>query len=334
MIDLRRFIDHAEAVVTSHRMDQAGAYRRWLWPDAEGRDLGLNPYGCADAANILYTIGRFPSDPAERASWIEVLRSLQDPGTGLFHEPTHHPIHTTAHCVAALELFDARPKHALTGLHDLRDHATLRAFLSGLAWRTDPWRESHRGAGFFAALAITGEVDLAWQDAYFDWLWENTDPATGLFGGTDLPRVEHSGVATMIPHMAGTFHYLFNMEWARRPLRHPARLIDSCLEMLEEDRFPLGRRISFAEIDWFFCVNRALRQSGHRRDECLAGIRRLGDLLAAFALPLDPNTDDGLNDLHLLFGHLCAWAELQQAVPGLVRTDRPLKLVLDRRPFI
>jgi len=25
---------------------------------------------------------------------------------------------------------------------------------------------------------------------------------------------------------------------------------------------------------------------------------------------------------------------LQQAVPGLLRTERPLKLILDRRPFI
>jgi hypothetical protein len=27
-------------------------------------------------------------------------------------------------------------------------------------------------------------------------------------------------------------------------------------------------------------------------------------------------------------------AELQQALPGLIRTERPLRLVLDRRPFI
>ena len=36
-------------------------------------DLGENPYGCADAANILYTVGRFPGDARERqasaAAW-------------------------------------------------------------------------------------------------------------------------------------------------------------------------------------------------------------------------------------------------------------------------
>ena len=39
-------------------------------------------------------------------------------------------------------------------------------------------------------------------------------------------------------------------------------------------------------------------------------------------------------DLHLLFGMVCCLAELQQALPGTFRTQRPLRLVLDRRPFI
>jgi hypothetical protein len=40
------------------------------------------------------------------------------------------------------------------------------------------------------------------------------------------------------------------------------------------------------------------------------------------------------DDLHALNGTMSAFAELQQAVPGLLRTERPLKLILDRRPFI
>ena len=60
-----------------------------------------------DAANILL-IGSFPQDPQERCSWISIIRGLQDEESGMFREPTHHEIHTTAHCIAALELFDAR----------------------------------------------------------------------------------------------------------------------------------------------------------------------------------------------------------------------------------
>jgi hypothetical protein len=210
----------------------------------------------------------------------------------------------------------------------------MRRFLAGLDWRGAPWRESHRGAGLFAALAIVETVDLDWQDAYFGWLADHTDPATGLIGGTELKPVTHAGTTSMVPHMAGTFHYLFNMQWARRPSRYPDRLIDSCLAMLDAGTYPLGRHVSFAEIDWFFCLNRSLRQTPHRFDEAQRAMIALGRRLADYVLSLDPKTDDGLNDLHLLFGTLCAFAELQQAVPGLIRTDRPLKLVLDRRPFI
>jgi hypothetical protein len=333
-IDLRPLIRDAEAIVASHALGR-GAYRRWNWQSDTGdRDLGCNPYGCADAANILYTIGRFPRDPAERADWVATLQSLQEPESGLFVEATHHTIHTTAHCIAALELFDARPSHPLEGLAALTEVPAMQAFMAGLPWADDPWRGSHQGAGLFAALAITEEVTPAWQDAYFAWLDGWADPRSGLFGGPHVGPVAHSGVATMVPHMAGSFHYLFNMEWARRPLRFPAEMIDSCLAMFAEAKYPLGLRVGFAEIDWIFCMNRALRQSAHRFAESRAAIETLGRRLGTFLLALDPARDEGLNDLHQLFGTLCAMAELQQALPGLVRTDRPLKLVLDRRPFI
>lgn len=333
-IDLRRFIANAAAIVANHMLEP-GSYRRWNTQADDGsRDLGINPYGCADAANILYTIGLFPREAGERARWITALQGLQSPDSGLFEEPTHHPIHTTAHCIAALELFDAPPAHPLKALAPYRSPDGARDFLAALDWRGNPWRESHRGAGLFAALVLAGEVDLAWQDAYFGWLWDNTDPATGLLAGRDLPRITHSGTTTMVPHMAGTFHYLFNMQYGRRPMRYPEQLIDSCLTMAEERQFPLGERIGFAEIDWFYCMNRALRASNHRFDESRDAIERLARRLGDYVLALDPATDEGLNDLHALFGNLCAFAEVQQALPGLIVTDRPLRLVLDRRPFI
>ncbi|MBS7706823.1 hypothetical protein [Chelatococcus asaccharovorans] len=333
-IDLRRYIAHAEAIVANHAI-APGIYRRWNTQAEDGsRDLGINPYGCADAANILYTIGRFPREPEVRACWVEALQGLQSPESGLFEEPTHHPIHTTAHCIAALELFDAGPSHPLTALRRYTTAEGMRDFVASLDWRGNPWRESHRGAGLYAALVLAEEVDLAWQDAYFAWLWDNTDPATGLLAGRDLPRISHSGTTTMVPHMAGTFHYLFNMQYARRPMRYAERLIDSCLEMEAERQFPLGERIGFAEIDWFYCMNRALRACDHRFGEARSAMERLARRLGEYVVSLDPGTDDGLNDLHALFGNLCAFAEVQQALPGLVITDRPLKLVLDRRPFI
>ena len=72
------------------------------------------------------------------------------------------------------------------------------------------------------------------------------------------------------------------MQWAERPSRYPDRLIDVCLEMLAEGQFPLGERIGFAEIDWFYCMNRVLRQTDHRFEESRSAIEGLGRGLADF----------------------------------------------------
>ena len=341
MHDLGRFVDAVREIVSNHVVGTPGAYRRWNWQNAvKDRDLGLNPYGCADAANILYTINWFPEDPAERAQWVTVLRSLQESRSGFFRESTHHEIHTTAHCIAALELFDARPAHALDGLAQYREPAAMEAFLEKLDWRNNPWRESHRGAGLYAALVLNREVSIEWQDRYFAWLHANTDTRTGflrlgMVGPVDQPPgIQPPRPASTFPHLAGTFHYLFNQQYARRPTRWPAAMINTCLEIFERNSFPLCNNVGFAEIDWVFCVTRSLRQSGHRFNDCMRVLEQFCDRYVSYLLGLDPDSDDGLNDLHSLFGAMCCLAELQTALPDRIKTGRPLKLVLDRRPFI
>lgn len=333
--DLRPLVQSVQEIVASHRLGPDGAYRRWNWPDTEGkRELGLNPYGVADAANILYTINAFPSAPEERADWINVLRGLQSEKDGMFYESTHHEIHTTAHCIAALELFDARPQHPLKALAPYRVISAMRHYLDQLNWRGQPWAQSHRGAGLYAALTLAGEVSLEWKEAYFAWLLNNTDPATGLVRKGCIGPISTQFGDTLFPHLAGTFHYLFNQESDHQPLQYPAALVDTCLELFAHRTFPIGGRISFSEIDWTYCLNRALRQSHHRTDEARAALEKFAGEYFPYLLSLDPKTDDGLNDLHSLFGALCCVAELQAALPGVVRTEKPLRLVLDRRPFI
>jgi hypothetical protein len=333
MIDLSGFIDATADIVARASLGRPGAYARWA--GIGGAPLGpIDPYGCSDAANILYTIGRFPRDAGERAGFIAEMQAQQEADTGLWRETTHHPIHTTAHCIAALELFDAGPRHELKGLAAQRTPDGIRQFLDGLRWQEAPWRASHQGAGVYAALTIAGEADAAFEDAYFDWLREQTDPELGMIRKGRLAPVTHSGVASRFPHLAGSFHYLFNFQSARRPWRHPAAFVDTCLELRREKLFPLGRTVGFAEIDWVYCLARCLRQSGHRFAESMAALDAFATDYTTFLLGRDPLTDERLNDLHSLFGVLCALAELQQALPGTLRTERPLKLVLDRRPFI
>ena len=120
-------------------MGEPGKYRRWLWQDPEQtRNLGVNAYGCADAANILYTIGHFPAEPAIRQSWVKNLQALQRPDTGEFPEGTHFILHTTAHCTAALELFDQKPLYPPKFVEQYLEKEKLYELLDGLEWVKSP----------------------------------------------------------------------------------------------------------------------------------------------------------------------------------------------------
>jgi len=318
--------------VESHRLSE-GVYARWMWQNEKGdRKLGINEYGCADAANILYTIGQFPRDPEKRAKWVEALQNMQNPDTGLYTEATHHTIHTTAHCLAALELFDAQPKQPLTALMQYLDKEKLEAFLAGLDWLHKPWPQSHQGAGLYASMVITRTAPLEWQKWYFDWLRNQCDPVCGM-----SPKGKfEEGDAPLFEHMCGWFHYMFNHAYARMPIPHADKLIDSCLDMWNRKELGprFGEMVGFKEIDWVFCITRACRQTGHRFEECRKALMDFEESYIAYLDGLDWEKDDEFNDLHCLFGAVCAIAELQNALPGTLETTVPLKLVLDRRPFI
>lgn len=333
MENIQDIICAIRRTVERHKLAD-GRYCRWLWQDGKGsRELGLNPYGCADAANILYSIGAFPKSPSERSEWVNTLQSMQSPETGLFHERTHYPIHTTAHCAAALELFDAKPLYPMSALEQYLEPGKLEAFLDELGWYDNPWTQSHNGAGLFVALNLSGEATPDWNRRYFDWLWREACPETGLWRKGFTTK---EGTKPLYMHMAGSFHYLFNHEWAHMPLRYPEKMIDSCIAMYKSGELPknFGKCCNFIEVDWIFCLTRASRQTPHRFYEIRELLREFTADYLSFWRSVDFETDETVNDLHMLFGAVCALAELQQTLRGELITDFPLKLVLDRRPFI
>jgi hypothetical protein len=110
--------------------------------------------------------------------------------------------------------------------------------------------------------------------------------------------------------------------------------VETCLRIFEKELFPFSRFVGFAEIDWVYCLTRSLRRCDHRVAEAHRALSAFAERHVAFLASLDPDTDDGLDDLHALFGTLCALAELQAVLGGALCSDRPLRLVLDRRPFI
>ncbi len=330
-IDLDPFLDRVRAIVARAAL-APGRYRRYVRITGEDRDGAMNPYGCADAINLLATLGELPRDPSWRQAAAAALQDMQD-DDGLFREGTHHPIHCTAHCLAALFLVEAGARLPLTGLAPYATPEAIGGFLDQLDWG-NPWGASHQGAGIYAALLLAGEATPAWQEAYFAWLWDETDAATGFWRSGRVQPLQHGGHLTRFPHLAGSFHYLFNHEHARRPLRHPEAWIDTCLAIRREDPIQLGRWVGFAEIDWVYCLTRAQRQTGHRWGEVRQALEEFAPGYVAMLLARDAGHDVDLNDLHKLFGAVCCLAELQAALPGRLRSAVPLHLVLDRRPFI
>ena len=134
----------------------------------------------------------------------------------------------------------------------------LKEFLNGLDWDYTPWPTSHQGAGLYAAMAITRSCSAEWQKTYFAWLREHADPATAL------GLKDRRGDAPLYCQLNGWFHYLFNHEYAHMPIRYPEKMIDTCLEIYRTKSWErLGRAISFAEIDWTYCITRSVRQCHH-----------------------------------------------------------------------
>lgn len=330
MINIDSLIEKIGSVVDTHYLG-GGAYARYIENDAAGsRIMGINEYGCADAMNILYSINRFPTGVA-REEALNTLLSLQDKETGMFREATHHPIHTTAHCIAAIELFDAVPRYPVKEMKPYFTKKGLDGLLDSLNWHDNPWPQSHQGAGVYVVGVLTNSVDLDWQNHYFNTIYEKTDAEFGMSRSGTL-----HGKASPEEHLYGWFHYMFNMEYAHRPLKYPEKLIDTCISLYDSGTMhpTFGKWIGFREIDWVYALNRATRQTPHRHGEAKDRIRRFATDFINYLNGIDYATDDVANDLHMLFGTVCCLAELEAALPGEIVSTRPLRLVLDRRPFI
>lgn len=330
MHDLRGFIDEIRRIVDRHSLGKTGEYSRWITQDAKGsRDLGCTPYGSANAANILYTIGQLPDTFAEKEAFAKVLQSFQDPDTGLFTNPGNFETHTTAFVAGALYLLGAKPLCRAEGFRKYESKEALFRLLDEIDWAKEPWLGSHIGAGIYASMLLTDTAGDEWEDLYFQWLADNADPETGLWRKGALEG------APRFHYLAATFHYVFNHEHARRALPYSKALLDTCIAAYRNgDCIDFTKEFGWPDIDFAYLLARVQRRAGARYEEVQQILKEIADGLIAQLLKLDPETDERLNDLNTLFAVVCALAVLQEALPGYIRTSKPLKLVLDVRPFL
>lgn len=327
MTNIEPFLKKVRRSIDAHRTSSGGGYRQ-----KNSESLEADLYGTADAVILLYTIGELPPvGSIERASLVTTLQGFQQQEDGLFMADSHHPVHRTAYAVAALELLNSQPSHPLTSLHHVRSRDGLHEWMESLDWAQLPWRESHKGAGIYAAMVLAGEVDEEWEEWYFAWLDQEADPETGFWRKGAI----HNG-APLFHHLASSFHYLFNFNYRKRPMQYPNQWIDTCLAMYDDGQIPLKPdALGFVELDVLYTLISAVEQSQHRAHELHAMIRAIGShLLTSITALEDGSEDDLFEDMHSLCGTVCALALVQSVMPEQVEANRVLQKILDRRPFI
>jgi len=324
-IDITEILQSVRETVHSHRLGD-GQYARY----GASRGTKINAYGCADAANILYSLRSLPKSRAERDAFVAAIQGFQDPVSGYFLEGSHHAIHTTAHCTAALELFDALPLYPFSDMETYLDAEQFERYMMETCDFLHRGNAAHPGAGIYAAFSITGKASPTFKKAYFDFLDRTCSPTTGLWEKDPVPEF------TRRFQIGDAFHYYFNYGDAHRAIPYPAALIDACLDAYRGGAFEetFGRQFHFIEMDWVYCLNRATYQTAHRFDEVKSTLLEFTKGYIGYLAEVDYKTDPGANDLHLLFGVVCALIELQKALPGMIVSEIPTRLVLDRRPFI
>lgn len=328
-INIDPIIEKTREAVKMHKLEEKGFYRRYIFCEPEY--AAANEYGCADAANLLYTVNDMPTEPEERKAMVDALRSFQHSDTGLFCEPSHHPYHCTAHCTAALELFDAQPLYRVSEFDKYESPKSVKPFLEELKW--DEAGAAHLGAGLFSVMFLTKRMSFEWQNEFFDYLDKNVDPKYGttMSGAVDTKKKPNWN------YMGDWFHFLFCYNACRRAFPQAEKTVDFCIKLYKENDFPesFGRGQRFLDIDWAFSIYRASVQTGYKTEEVKDLLRDFTKKFTDYLFKSPISKDEPQwNDMHLMFGSICALSELQTALPGELLSTRPLRQVMDRRPFI
>ncbi|MBC7783206.1 MAG: hypothetical protein H7144_05150 [Burkholderiales bacterium] len=329
--DLREFIQWVieEFEPSMRRLGGAGHYAR------EPGGVEVELYGVSDMACVLYTLGRLRANQKQREDWATAFAQFQDPETGylLEKQPTHSALHNTAFALAAMELLDLAPQHELSMAAEFADPA---AYLATLNWKTNVYSDSHKGAGIGAIYALVPEVAgdepaaTRWFDAYFSTCDALFDPANGMMGVDKPPGGDSDQIG-------GTFHYAFIYESFNRRMSYPEPRIDSVIGLQQPDGYWHPTNRLWLTLDAVYLLTRTVRHHAYRVDDVRAVVRRVMDVVMqdVFSEAGREKTFGTGLCVHSMTCALSIAAEAQQFLGAdEVITDWPLRLVLDRRPFI
>ncbi|MCJ8331360.1 MAG: hypothetical protein HRT89_06170 [Lentisphaeria bacterium] len=328
--DLNPFIDWIKNTFEPQmRVDgKAGRYARSVG------DTTLELYGVSDMACVLHAINALDVSAETHANFKESFYELTEDSTGFIKEvdQTHCTMHNTAFALGGMNLLGIPAKVPLHFAKDYDTKEKMTAFLeSEIDWENVVYGGSHEGAGLASALTLVpGTVPQQWFRDYFDYLDTKFDPNNGMMGinkpaGGDTDQI------------GGTFHYHFLYEHYNRRMPYGAACIDSVLAQQLDNGEWTETNPWWMTLDAFYLLTRSLRHSHHRADEVTAAIRK------TVAMCYERIMDEDLREKYF-GGHFAVhsltcctniFAEAQNFLGNKeIISEKPLQLVLDRRPFI
>ena len=210
-------------------------------------------------------------------------------------------------------------------------YTDIRAFLETIDWRKAVYSGSHRGAGIGSIYALVPELGTpAWFANYFGFCDSLFDPNNGLMGRDKPPGGDDDQIG-------GTFHYHFLYSHFNRPMPYPEKRIDAVLRLQQPDGYWHPTNHLWMTLDPIYLMTRTLRQSPHRFADVQESVRRIMRVLMHDVYSAEGRRKllEGKMAAHSLTAALSIAAEAQQFLGSHeIITEKPLKLVLDRRPFI
>jgi hypothetical protein len=211
-----------------------------MWKDGE-----VTLYSSVFAAMTLHYTGALERFSAlEKQEWAEYINSFQDPETGVYrapeifegeikgggHSEEHLALHLAAHILPALSLLGSAPKHELVFAKKFLDIDRLQTWLSERDW-SEAWLEGNNLLFVGQLLAYLDELGVegsgAALDVFMQWLDDQVDPATGLWG-TD-------GFCDKYNAIYGGYHQLLLYYYLHRSIISPTKLIDTALSIQHID---------------------------------------------------------------------------------------------------
>ncbi len=329
--DLRPFTTWIteEFAPSVHVGQGAGDYTR------RGGGEYVEVYGTGDMACILYTLDSLNPTPTENAEWASTLRSFQDPGSGYLIAKTASlsKVHNTAFSLGAMNLFDAQPDHPLVFSRNFITPELLQEYIESRDWTNGVYLGGEDVIGLASAFALVpGTVSDDWFIALFDYFDDNLfDPNNGMIG-RDTPS------EGTLDQIGGTFHFDFFWQYFDRAMPFAEQRIDAILGLQRDDGDWDPGNPWWMPFDAIYMLARAVSSCGHRVEDvrdCARGVVAL-----AYDRIMDGSSRESYfvkqdMGVHTLNGALGLFAVGQNILGSdELQTTNPLRLVLDRRPYI